>query len=109
MSSVLQIQQIAGTDELMHINGSVLRTLNAISGGKCRISDIEYIFSRINHHCLLNSLKYLVISEYIQLKSSTTGSRAELDTERFYDTYAVLTGKGVLVLQGFLDDECIEV
>lgn len=88
------LQQIAETGDLMHINGSVLRTLNVISGGKCSISGLENVFSGVNRCRLITSLEYLAKSEYIELKNNST---------------AVLTGKGVLVLQGFLEDDFIEV
>ncbi|MCM1316190.1 MAG: hypothetical protein NC205_03810 [Prevotella sp.] len=99
------LQQTAENGGLMHINGSVLRTLNVISGGKCRLSDLDSVFSRVTRCRLINSLEYLAKSEYIELKNGTTGSRADLETA----DYAVLTGKGVQVLQGFIEDDFIEV
>ena len=103
------LQQTAGNGGLMHINGSVLRTLNVISGGKCRLSDLDDVFSRVTRCRLINSLEYLAESEYIELKNDTTGSRADLETGQFSAINAVLTGKGILVLRGFLTDECVEV
>ncbi len=103
------VQQIAKRSDLMHINGSVLRTLNILSGSKCRLSDLECVFNGINRYHFLDSLEYLAESEYIELKDVPTGSRVELETEHFSATNAVLTGKGILVLRGFLEDDCIEV
>lgn len=103
------VQQIAKTGDLTHINGSVLRTLNVISGGKCRLSDLECVFNGINRYHFLDSLEYLAESEYIELKNGTTGSRTDLETGQFSATNAVLTGKGIRILQGFLTDECVEV
>lgn len=108
-NSLQQVQQVAKTGGFMQVNGSVLRTLNVISGGKCSLSGLEYIFSGVNRCHLLNSLDYLAKSEYIELKSGTTGSKADLETGKFSDTNAVLTGKGILILRGFLEDDCIEV
>ncbi|MBD5159349.1 MAG: hypothetical protein HDT23_03805 [Ruminococcus sp.] len=90
-----------GKNELTHINGSVLRTLNVISGGKCSISGLEYVFSGINHGNLIDSLEYLTKSNYIELENH--------EKDRFSATNAVLTDKGIRILRGFLIDDCIEV
>ncbi|MDE6425836.1 MAG: hypothetical protein K2K89_06835 [Ruminococcus sp.] len=84
-------------NSVQQVNGSVLRTLNVISGGRCSLSGLEYIFSGVNRCRLLNSLKYLDSGEYIK----QTGNKENPDIS--------LTGKGVLILRGFLDDDCIEV
>lgn len=93
------------------INGSVLRTLNVLSG-ECSLSGIEYVFgggNRFDRGSLLDSIDYLSESEYIALKNHMTGRRIPLETERFAETDAALTNKGISILRGVINDECVEV
>lgn len=103
------IQRKINIGNLVHINGTILRTLNVISESKCLLSSLEYSFGDIEHGSFINSVKYLNMSGYVELKDCWTKKTISFNESKFDDTEISLTAKGIRVLCGVLEDECIEV
>ncbi len=109
MNNREKFQKKIETGDFMHINGSVLRTLNVISDSICRLSSLEYSFGNIDHYCLMDSIKYLDLSGYVELTESETGKKTNFKADRFDSTEIALTAKGIQVLRGTVTDDCIDV
>lgn len=73
-----------------NINGSVLRTLNLLSG-KCTIAGLAFVC--IDNDRLTKSLDYLQKNDYVRKLGDSV----------------ILTKKGIKVLCGFIHDDSIEV
>lgn len=78
MNNNEMIQRKINTGNLVHINGKILRTLNVISESKCQLSSLEYSFGDIEHDSFVNSVKYLNMSGYVELKDCWTKKRFPL-------------------------------
>jgi len=104
-----KIQKKIETGDFIHINGSVLRTLNVIPESRCRLSSLEYLFRDTDRHCLIDSIKYLDLSGYAELTDSETGKKTDFRSDRFDSTEISLTSKGIQVLRGAVTDDCIDV
>lgn len=103
------IQRKIDTGNLVHINGKILRTLNVISESKCQLSSLEYSFGDIEHDDFVNSVKYLSMSGYVELKDCWSKKAIPFKESKFDETEISLTAKGIRVLCGVIEDECIEV
>lgn len=109
MNNNEMIQRKIDTGNLLHINGKILRTLNVISESRCRLSSLEYSFGYIEHDSFVNSVRYLNMSGYVELKDCWTKKTISFKESKFDDTEISLTAKGIRVLCGVLEDECVEV
>lgn len=109
MNNNEMIQRKIDTGNLVHINRKVLRSLNVISESKCQLSSLEYSFGDIKHDSFVNSVKYLNMSGYVELKDCWTKKTISFKESKFDDTEISLTAKGIRVLCGVLEDECVEV
>lgn len=109
MNTNEMIQRKINTGNLVHINGKILRTLNVISESRCRLSSLEYSFGDIEHDSFVNSVKYLNMSGYVELNDCWTKKTTSFTESKFDDTEISLTAKGIRVLCGVIEDECIEV
>lgn len=109
MNNREKFQKKIETGDFMHINGSVLRTLNVISDSRCRLSSLEYSFGNVDHYCLMDSIKYLDLSGYVELTDSETGKKTNFRADCFDSTEIALTAKGIQVLRGAITDDCIDV
>lgn len=63
-------------------------------------------FGNIEHDSFVNSVKYLNMSGYVELKDCWTKKTISFKESK---SEISLTAKGIRVLCGFLGDECIEV
>lgn len=103
------MQRRIDAGNLVHINGKILRTLNVISESKCLLASLEYSFGEIEHSDFVYSLKYLSISGYVELRDCWSKKVISFSESRFDETEVSLTAKGIRVLCGVLEDECVEV
>jgi len=92
-----------------HINGTILRTLNVIAESRCRLSSLEYSLRNDDHDSFINSIKYLNLSGYIELVDCNTKKAKDFYDGKFEDVAIALTAKGIRVLSGALEDDCVEV
>ncbi len=109
MNNREEIRKKIETGDFIHINGSVLRTLNVIPDSRCRLSSLEYLFRNIDHYRFMDSIKYLDLSGYAELTDSETGKKTDFKADRFDSTEISLTAKGIQVLRGAVTDDCIDV
>lgn len=109
MNNREEFQKKIETGDFMHINGSVLRTLNVIADSKCRLSSLERSFGNIDHYCFMDSIKYLDLSGYIELTDNETGGKTDFKANCFNNTQIALTAKGIQVLRGAITDHCVDV
>lgn len=108
MNSREKFQKKIENGDFMHINGSVLRTLNVISNSRCHLSSLEYSFRNVDHYCFMDSIKYLDLSGYVELTDSETGKRINFKADYFDSIEIALTAKGIQVLRGAFTDDCID-
>lgn len=54
MNNRENFQKKIETRDFMHMNDSVLRTLNVISDSKCHLSSLAYSFRNVDHYCLVD-------------------------------------------------------
>lgn len=109
MNNREKFQKKIETGNFMHMNGSVLRTLNVISDSKCCLASLVYALGNIDHDCLIDSVKYLNLSGYVELTDNETGKKINFKADSFDNTTIALTAKGIQVLRGAITDDCIEV
>lgn len=99
----------------MDVNGRILRNLNTLKSNSCMLKDFENLFydanksSETKRHNFCCSVRYLNESGYITLKNTVSGKAAELDEEVFDDIEIKLAPKGIQVLCGVINDDCIDV
>lgn len=109
MNNREKIQNKIETGDFMHRNGSILRTLNAISNSCCRLASLEYSFRRVNHYEFMDSIKYLDSSGYVELTDIESEKKIDFKSDRLESTEISLTAKGIKVLRGVITDDCIDV
>lgn len=81
----------------IHVNGTILRTLNVIRGSRCGLQSLEFLFTgRIGHDEFMECIHYLSGKEYIKIVKN-----------EFTDIS--LSANGIQVLRGIIADNCIEV
>lgn len=99
----------------MDVNGRILRSLNVLKNNSCMLKELENLFydasksPEIKRHNFSCSVRYLSESGYITLKNTLSGESVELDEEVFNDIEIKLAPKGIQLLCGVIDDDCIYV
>lgn len=99
----------------MDVNGRILRNLNTLKNNSCMLKDFENLFYdaskslETKRHNFCCSLRYLNEGRYITLNNTVSGKATELDEEVFDDIEIKLAPKGIQVLCGVINDDCIDV
>ncbi|MDE6102592.1 MAG: hypothetical protein K2F73_06420 [Ruminococcus sp.] len=105
-----KIQNDIADSKFFHMNGTILRTLNVIEDSRCTLSSLEFVFKgHTEHNEFIESVKYLSVSGYINLRNTDTGTSTEFTADKFNDTEMSLSAKGIQVLRGMITDNCINV
>ena len=105
-----KIQKDIAYSKFFHMNGTILRTLNVLDDSRCTLSSLEFVFKgHTEHNEFIESVKYLSVSGYINLRNCDTGTPTEFRTDKFNDTEMSLSAKGIQVLRGMITDNCINV
>lgn len=107
--NIEKIQNDIKNSSFFHMNGTILRTLNVIENSRCGLSSLEFVFRQTDHNSFIESIRYLSESGYIRLTDCTDGNSVELKENRFRDTETALTSKGIQVLRGTIQDNCIDI
>lgn len=89
-------------------NGSVLRAVNILKTKFNRLKDIKYALN-IDKNDIENSINYLYEAEYLHLRTVDSHADTSLADNDFDDIEAKLTAKGIQLLAGVIEDECVEV
>ncbi len=90
-------------------NGSVLRAINILKTKFNRLKDIRYALNHIERTDIENSINYLYEAGYLHLRTVDSHAGTSLADNDFDDIEAKLTAKGIQLLAGVIEDECVEV
>lgn len=105
-----KIQKDIENINFFNMNGTILRTLNILDDSRCSIASLEFVFRDKNDNkSFIESIKYLSVSGYIDLRNIDTGTSTEFTADKFDDTEISLSAKGIQVLRGMITDNCINV
>lgn len=89
-------------------NGSVLRVVNILKTKFNRLKDIRYALN-IDKSDIENSINYLHEAGYLHLRTIDGHIASSLADSNFEDMEAKLTARGIQLLAGVIEDECVEV
>mgnify|MGYP004545666353 CR=1 FL=1 len=89
-------------------NGSVLRAVNILKTKFNRLKDIKYALN-IDKNDIENSINYLYEAGYLHLRTVDGHISSSLADSDFDDMEAKLTAKGIQLLAGVIEDDCVEV
>lgn len=89
-------------------NGFVLRAVNILKTKFNRLKDIKYALN-IDKNDIENSINYLYEAGYLHLRTVDSHMNTSLADSDFDDIEAKLTAKGIQLLAGVIEDECVEV
>ncbi len=89
-------------------NGSVLRAVNILKTKFNRLKDIKYALN-IDKNDIENSINYLHEAGYLHLRNSENRQPSSLSDDDFDVLEGKLTAKGIQLLAGVIQDECVEV
>ena len=89
-------------------NGSVLRAVNILKTKFNRLKDIKYALN-IEKTDIENSVNYLHEAGYLHLRNSANRQPSSLSDDDFDVLEGKLTAKGIQLLAGVIQDECVEI
>lgn len=89
-------------------NGSVLRTVNILKTKFNRLKDIKYALN-IEKNDIENSINYLYEAGYLHLRNIDSKQPSGLADDDFDELEGKLTAKGIQLLAGVIQDECVEI
>lgn len=89
-------------------NGSVLRAVNILKTKFNRLKDIKYALN-IEKNDIENSVNYLHEAGYLHLRNSENRQPSSLSDDDFNALEGKLTAKGIQLLAGVIQDECVEI
>ncbi|MDE5771457.1 MAG: type VI secretion protein [Ruminococcus sp.] len=89
-------------------NGSVLRAVNILKTKFNRLKDIKYALN-IEKNDIENSINYLHEAGYLHLRNSENRQPSSLSDDDFDVLEGKLTAKGIQLLAGVIQDECVEI
>jgi len=90
-------------------NGSVLRTVNLLKTKYNKLKSIQYALNNIDRNEISNSINYLYEAGYLHLRHTENKQPSSLADDDFDVLEGKLTAKGIQLLAGVIQDECVEV
>ncbi|MDE5556891.1 MAG: type VI secretion protein [Ruminococcus sp.] len=90
-------------------NGSVLRTVNLLKTKYNKLKSIQYALNNIDRNEISNSINYLYEAGYLHLRHAESKQPSSLADDDFDVLESKLTAKGIQLLAGVIQDECVEV
>lgn len=92
-------------------NGRVLRTINILRHKYNKLSGIQSVLEEdgISEDEFLDAVNFLALEDYIHLRDVATKNDASLADCQYETMEARLTGKGIRLLAGGIEDTMIEV
>ncbi len=90
-------------------NGSVLRTVNLLKTKYNKLKSIQYALNNIDRNEISNSINYLYEAGYLHLRHTESKQPSSLADDDFDVLEGKLTAKGIQLLAGVIQDECVEV
>lgn len=88
-------------------NGEVLRNINLMHHKYLKLSDIRYVLSAMPENEYTDSVNYLSISGYINLRHIKTKQPADIADVDYNEIEGKLTQKGINLLLGKITDELV--
>ena len=89
-------------------NGSVLRTVNILKTKFNRLKDIKYALN-LEKNDIENSINYLYEAGYLHLRNIENKQPSSLADDDFDELESKLTARGIQLLAGVIQDECVEI
>ena len=86
-------------------NGRVLRTINILRHQYNKLSGIQNVLEEE----FLDAVNFLALEGYIHLREVSSKHEASLADKKYQALEAKLTGKGIRLLAGGIEDNMIEV
>ena len=90
-------------------NGSVLRTVNLLKTKYNKLKSIQYALNNIDRNEISNSVNYLYEAGYLHLRNTESKQPSSLADDDFDVLEGKLTAKGIQLLAGVIQDECVEI
>ena len=90
-------------------NGSVLRTINLLKTKYNKLKSIQYALNNIDRNEISNSINYLYEAGYLHLRHTENKQPSSLADDDFDVLEGKLTAKGIQLLAGVIQDECVEI
>ncbi len=90
-------------------NGSVLRTVNLLKTKYNKLKSIQYALNNIDRNEISNSINYLYEAGYLHLRHTESKQPSSLADDDFDVLEGKLTAKGIQLLKGVIQDECVEI
>lgn len=90
-------------------NGSVLRTVNILKTKYNKLKSIQYALINVNRDEISNSINYLYEAGYLHLRHVESKQPSSLADDDFDVLEGKLTAKGIQLLKGVIQDECVEI
>ena len=90
-------------------NGSVLRTVNLLKTKYNKLKSIQYALNSIDRNEISNSINYLYEAGYLHLRHTESKQPSSLADDDFDVLEGKLTAKGIQLLAGVIQDECVEI
>lgn len=90
-------------------NGSVLRTVNLLKTKYNKLKSIQYALNNIERNEISNSINYLYEAGYLHLRHTESKQPSSLADDDFDALEGKLTAKGIQLLAGVIQDECVEI
>lgn len=90
-------------------NGSVLRTVNLLKTKYNKLKSIQYALNNIDRNEISNSINYLYEAGYLHLRHTESKQPSSLADDDFEALEGKLTAKGIQLLAGVIQDECVEI
>ena len=92
-------------------NGRVLRTINILRHQYNKLSGIQNVLEEdgVTEDEFLDSVNFLALEGYIHLREVSSKHDASLADKAYQTLEAKLTGKGIRLLAGCIEDNMIEV
>ena len=90
-------------------NGSILRTVNILKTKYNKLKNISYALSHVDRTDVENSINYLYEAGYLHLRCIENKQPTSLADIDFDMIEGKLTAKGIQLLAGVIQDECVEI
>lgn len=103
------LNRLISTGNFVENNGSVLRTVNLLKTKYNKLKSIQYALNSIDRNEISNSINYLYEAGYLHLRHTESKQPSSLADDDFDALEGKLTAKGIQLLAGVIQDECVEV
>ena len=104
------IEKIARKNAFRDNNGSVIRIINLIRTDFVKLATVKNALApKVELADVLDCINYLQEAEYIKCRVIGTTRSSTLADSNFDELEAKLTAKGIQLINGAIDDPCINL